>query len=173
MRIRGAILDELRRSDPSTRRIRVKRRELEAAITDVEQKLGRTATPFDMCDQLGLSAVDYQRWVDQANPVKVVSLDIAHDNGERAGSSLHDLLVDTDDVTGRDRLERAELVEQLTAYIAELPETPRKILAMYYTENMTFAAIARSFDLTEARISQIHRSTLQRLQRWIKTARDA
>ena len=172
MRIRGAILDELRRTDICSRRTRTRVRELEAAKNAVEQKLGRTATPFDMCESLGLSGEDYQKWVEEATPIRIVALDEKRGGDDGTGASLHELLADTNDETGREHLEKAELLELLTRHIAGLPEMPRKVLGMYYSENMTFSAIASAFDLTEARICQIHRGVLQGLRKWIKVARE-
>src|SRR5512135_1263948 len=68
MRIRGAILDELRRMDWCPRRARARSRKLKLAINDVEQRLGRAATDAEVCAALGLSEKEYQKWVEEAKP---------------------------------------------------------------------------------------------------------
>src|ERR1043166_5327758 len=68
MRIRGAILDELRRMDWGPRRARARSRKLKNAINDVEQKLGRAATDKDVWASLGLSEKEYQKWVEESKP---------------------------------------------------------------------------------------------------------
>jgi RNA polymerase sigma factor for flagellar operon FliA len=88
------------------------------------------------------------------------------------GASLHDLLADENDVTGRDNLEKAELLKLLTQRIAELPDIPRKILAMYYFENLRLAEIAAVFGLTESRICQIHAQTILALRAYLQRVRD-
>ncbi|NBR59564.1 MAG: FliA/WhiG family RNA polymerase sigma factor, partial [Opitutaceae bacterium] len=73
---------------------------------------------------------------------------------------------------GRDLLEREELVQLLTERMKELPEVPRKILAMYYFENLRLAEIAAVFELTESRISQIHSQTILGLRAYLARAQD-
>lgn len=172
MRIRGAILDELRRMDWCPRRARARSRKLKSAINDVEQKVGRAATDAEVSAALGLDAKEYAKWVDEAKPVTFIAIDQGSDNLEGQGPSLHDLLRDDNDVTGRENLEKAELVQLLTQRIAELPDIPKKILAMYYYENMRLAEIAEVFGLTESRICQIHAQTILGLRAYLQRVRD-
>ena len=172
MRIRGAILDELRRMDWCPRRARARSRKLKTAINDVEQKLGRAATDKEVCASLGLSDKEYQKWVEEAKPVTFVAIDQHAEGEEGEGASLHELLADEADVTGRDNLEKAELLQLLTQRIAELPDIPKKILAMYYFENMRLAEIAAVFGLTESRICQIHAQTILGLRGWLQRVKE-
>ncbi|MEO5961721.1 MAG: sigma-70 family RNA polymerase sigma factor, partial [Opitutaceae bacterium] len=172
MRIRGAILDELRRMDWCPRRARARSRKLKSAINDVEQKFGRAATGPEVCAVLGLSEKEYAKWVEEAKPVTFIAIDQHAEGDEGAGASLHELLADETDVTGRDNLEKAELLQLLTQRIAELPDIPKKILAMYYFENMRLAEIAAVFDLTESRICQIHAQTILGLRAWLQRVRN-
>jgi RNA polymerase sigma factor FliA len=172
MRIRGAILDELRRMDWCPRRARARSRKLKGAINDVEQKVGRAATDKEVCAQLGLTDKEYQKWVEEAKPVTFVAIDQHAEGEEGDGASLHELLADEADVTGRDNLEKAELLQLLTQRISELPDIPKKILAMYYFENMRLAEIAAVFGLTESRICQIHAQTILGLRGWLQRVRN-
>lgn len=172
MRIRGAILDELRRMDWCPRRARARSRKLKAAILDVEQKVGRAAADSEVCAALGLTRKEYEKWVEEAKPVTFIAIDQNADSEGGGGASLHELLADETDRTGRDHLEKAELLQLLTQRIAELPEIPKKILAMYYFENMRLAEIATVFDLTESRICQIHAQTILGLRGWMQRARN-
>ena len=172
MRIRGAILDELRRMDWCPRRARARSRKLKSAINDVEQKLGRAATDAEVCASLGLNPTEYEKWVEEAKPVTFVAIDQHAESDEGEGASLHELLADEADVTGRDNLEKAELLQLLTQRMAELPDIPKKILAMYYFENMRLAEIAAVFGLTESRICQIHAQTILGLRGWIQRVRN-
>ena len=172
MRIRGAILDELRRMDWCPRRARARSRKLKLAINEVEQKLGRAATDAEVCATLGLSEKEYQKWVEEAKPVTFIAIDQNTEGEEGEGASLHELLADEADKTGRDNMEKAELLQLLTQRISELPDIPKKILAMYYFENMRLAEIAAVFGLTESRICQIHAQTILGLRAWIQRARN-
>ncbi len=172
MRIRGAILDELRRMDWCPRRARARSRKLKSAINDVEQKVGRAATDAEVSAALGLDAKEYAKWVDEAKPVTFIAIDQGSESLEGEGPSLHDLLADENDVTGRDNLEKAELVQLLTQRIADLPDIPKKILAMYYYENLRLAEIAEVFGLTESRICQIHAQTILGLRAYLQRVRE-
>src|SRR5215204_5656712 len=136
MRIRGAILDELRRMDWCPRRARARSRKLKNAINDVEQKVGRAATDAEVSAALGIGPKEYEKWVEEAKPVTFIAIDQQADGDEGEGASLHELLADDADRTGRDHMEKAELLQLLTQRISELPDIPKKILAMYYFENM-------------------------------------
>ena len=121
-----------------------------------------------MQQRLGLSTKEYNRWMEEARPVSFVAIDGPADN-EHEGASLHEVIADENNVLARDRMEHEELLQLVAEKIQQLPEIPRKILAMYYFENMRLAEIAAVFHLTESRICQIHsqtvlglRATLQR-----------
>lgn len=172
MRIRGAILDELRRMDWCPRRARARSRKLKEAINTVEQKVGRAATDAEVCATLGLEAKEYAKWVEDARPVTFLAIDHKSEGEEGEGASLHELLADENDVTGRDTLEKQELLQLLTQRISELPDIPRKILAMYYFENMRLAEIAAVFSLTESRICQIHAQTIIGLRAYLQRVRN-
>ncbi len=172
MRIRGAILDELRRMDWCPRRARARGRKLKAAIGEVEQRLGRAATDEEVSKALGLSPKEYAKWVEEAKPVTFLAIDQTPEGEDGEGPSLHDLLRDETDVTGRDNLEKEELLQLLTQRIAELPDIPRKVLAMYYFENMRLAEIAAVFKLTESRICQIHSQVILGLRAYLQRAQN-
>ncbi|MBL9201907.1 MAG: FliA/WhiG family RNA polymerase sigma factor [Opitutaceae bacterium] len=172
MRIRGAILDELRRMDWCPRRARARSRKLKNAIIEAEQKHGRAATPQEVCEVLNIGPKEYEKWVEEAKPVTFIAIDQQTENDEGPGASLHELLADECDKTGRDNLEKAELLQLLTQRIAELPDIPKKILAMYYFENMRLAEIAAVFGLTESRICQIHAQTILGLRGWLQRMRE-
>lgn len=172
MRIRGAILDELRRMDWCPRRARARSRKLKNAINDVEQKVGRAATDVEVCAMLGIGPKEYEKWVEEAKPVTFIAIDQTGDGDEGEGGSLHEVLADEMDRTGRENIEKAELLQLLAQRIGELPDIPRKILAMYYFENMRLAEIAEVFDLTESRICQIHAQTILGLRAWLQRMKE-
>src|SRR3954464_11234631 len=107
MRIRGAILDELRRMDWCPRRARARSRKLKTAINEVEQKHGRAATDAEVCATLGLDKKEYEKWVEEAKPVTFIAIDQHAESDEGEVASLHELLADEANVTCRDKLEKA------------------------------------------------------------------
>ena len=171
-RIRGAILDELRRMDWCPRRTRARARKVKEAINALEQRLGRAASEPEICEELGLGPREYAKWLEESRPVTFIAIDQTNDGEDSEGASLHELLADPNDETGRDRMEKQELLELMTQRIAELPDIPRKILAMYYFEKMRLAEIAQVFGLTESRICQIHSQTILGLRAYISRARN-
>lgn len=171
-RIRGAILDELRRLDWCPRRARARSRQLKRAIIDVEQKLGRAATDEEVRAFLGLDGTEYAKWVEEAKPVTFLAIDQVAEGAEGEGPSLHEQLADEHDTTGRERLEKAEMLQLLTQRMTELPDIPRKILAMYYFEKLRLAEIATVFGLTESRICQIHTQTILGLRAYLQRVRE-
>ncbi len=171
-RIRGAILDELRRMDWCPRRTRARARKLKEAINGLEQRLGRAASEAEICEELGLTPREYAKWLEESRPVTFIAIDQTADGEDSDGASLHELLADPSDETGREKMEKQELLQLMTQRIAELPDIPRKILAMYYFENMRLAEIAQVFGLTESRICQIHSQTILGLRAYISRARN-
>jgi len=171
-RIRGAILDELRRMDWCPRRARARARKLKESINALEQKLGHTASEEEICSFLQISRKDYAKWLDESKPVTFIALDQALDGEDSDGPFLHEMLRDESDTTGRDRMEKSEMLQLMATRIAELPDIPKKILAMYYFENMRLAEIAAVFGLTESRICQIHSQTILGLRGFLGRARD-
>lgn len=171
-RIRGAILDELRRLDWCPRRARAKAKKLKESINELEQKLGRAASEEEVRLHLGLSPKEYAKWVEEAKPVCFVAIDQTAENEDSDGASLHELIADESDVSVRDRMEKDELMQLVAQRISELPDIPKKILAMYYFENMRLAEIAAVFNLTESRICQIHAQTVIGLRAYISRMRN-
>jgi RNA polymerase sigma factor for flagellar operon FliA len=170
-RIRGAILDELRRMDWCPRRARAKARKLKEAINEVEQQLGRQATEDEVRTHLGLSSKEYAKWLEESKPVCFVNIDSSTEHEESDGTSMHEFIADESDVPVRDRMEKDELMQLVAKRIEELPDIPKKILAMYYFENMRLAEIAAVFGLTESRICQIHAQTVLNLRAYIQRVR--
>ena len=163
MRIRGAVLDELRRLDWCPRRARAKARKIKEVINEIEQVTGSPASEDEIQQRLGLSTKEYNRWMEEARPVTFVAIDGSGDD-DSEGASLHEVIADENNVLARDRMEHEELLQLVAQRIQQLPDIPRKILAMYYFENMRLAEIAAVFGLTESRICQIHSQTVLALR---------
>jgi RNA polymerase sigma factor for flagellar operon FliA len=168
--IRGAVLDELRRMDCMTRGSREKAHKLTDAINQVEQRLQRPAEVEEICAELGVTEAEYERMLEEAAPISFLPLDGEAFSDSSEDVRLHEIIADDAQPTARDELERKELLQMVIERIQLLPDMPRKILAMYYFEDLRISEIAAAFGLTEGRISQIHTQAVLSLRAFITRA---
>jgi len=169
LRIRGAILDELRRLDWMPRSDRLQAKKLRAVVGELEQKLMRPATEHEIAEAMGLTHAAYLALLDQVRPITLISLDSspANDGGSEDGSAVHEAVSDDTLPDARDRAEKHEMMALLRERIKDLPDVPRKGLMMYYYEGMCLADIAEVFGLTESRICQIHAQAVISLRTYL------
>jgi RNA polymerase sigma factor FliA len=172
LRIRGAVLDELRRLDWRPRRARARARQLKETIQGLEQELGRPATEEEIRQRLQLSPKDFAQMLEEVRPACFVALDQTADEANPERGSLHETIADESVVLAADSMEKEELLRLVASRIQELPEVQRKVIAMYYFENMRLAEIAAVFNLTESRICQIHSQVVAGLRAYIARARN-
>jgi RNA polymerase sigma factor for flagellar operon FliA len=158
-RIRGAILDELRRADFLPRGRREKVRELERAVSACEQQDGTAPTPERIARELGVSLDEIDEILLSARSAATASLD------DGPGIELLGLLSDPrcDDPQGSAEWE--EMRGLLVAAIGELPEQDKTVITLYYGEELFLREIAEVLGVTESRVSQIHSRALYRLNR--------
>lgn len=171
-RIRGAILDELRRLDWFPRRARAKARKVKLMISDLEQSLGRAPTDEEIRIGLGLTTKEYNHWMVEIRPITFIAIDDAGENDDGGGANRHEMIADEQAVPVQTSMENVELSQLVAQKIQELPDIQRRVLAMYYHENMRLAEIAAVFNLTESRICQIHSRAILGLRAQIDLARD-
>jgi RNA polymerase sigma factor for flagellar operon FliA len=171
LRIRGAVLDELRRMDWMPRRSRAKAKEVKETVTALEQKLGRVATESEIAEALSLTLEEYFDLLDEVRPITCLELDglVSEEDDE---TTLHDLIGDDSLTSASDLMERKELVNLMAKRIQQLPDMQKKVLALYYFEEMRLAEIAAVFGVTESRICQIHTQAVVALRTYLKSAQD-
>lgn len=166
--IRGAVLDELRRMDYMSRGLREKAHKLAEATSEVEQRLQRPAVPAEICAELGISEAEYETLLEEATPVSFLPLDGEAFSESAEEIRLHEIIADEDQLSASEELEKKELLKLVVERIGELPDISKKVLAMYYFEDLRLAEIAAAFGLTEGRISQIHTQAVLSLRTYIK-----
>jgi RNA polymerase sigma factor for flagellar operon FliA len=164
-RIRGSIFDELRSMDWVPRSIRQKTRELEETIHTLEAKLGRAATDEEIAEDMKIPLEEFQTLLLRISGTSILSLnDVWYTgNGEdnisivesiEAPASLNpDIIVEKDEV-------KRVIVEA----IQELPDKEKKVLVLYYYEDLTLKEIGQVLGVTESRISQLHTKAILRLK---------
>lgn len=164
-RIRGAIFDELRALDWVPRSVRQKSRHIEETIASLEAKLGRAATNEEIASSLGMSTEEYNDLLLKVSSASIVSLTSKRFSGDSSDtSSIGDTIEAPSSLNPDVIIEREETIRIIREYVNELPEREKKVLIMYYTEEMTLKEIGRVLDVTESRVSQIHTSGLLKLK---------
>jgi RNA polymerase sigma factor for flagellar operon FliA len=166
IRIKGAVLDELRRASllPSgvNRQIRAAR----GLSQKIAEQTGIYPTDEELAEKLGVSVEDLYGLFETARARHFVSIDALTE--ERP--ALGELLATADTATPDSLLEKAELVEKLTEAIQELDERRLQIIILYYHQHLTMKQIADVLEITESRVSQLHASALfslsVKLEQW-------
>jgi len=154
-RIRGAIVDGLRKSDWVPRSVREKIRDINAAQVKLEKQLGRTPHDREVAAELGVSVHDLRTTYSKISYTNVVSIDemgIGDDTTPRAPATP---LLDADD----------DIPEGFLRAVHELPERDRVVIALYYWEGLTLAEIGQVLAVSESRISQLHSRATMTLRR--------
>ncbi len=167
MRIRGAILDELRRMDWMPRNARTNFKRLRKTVEELEQRLGRPASEDEVRDELKLSPKEYSELLDEVRPISFLPLDHNPTSDDGDETNLYEVIADDNLTSATDKMEKDEMIRMVAERINQLPEVPRKVLAMYYYEDMRLAEIAAVFGLTESRICQIHSQAILSLRTYL------
>ncbi|MGQ9524427.1 MAG: sigma-70 family RNA polymerase sigma factor [Armatimonadota bacterium] len=161
-RIRGEVLDALRRMDWIPRAMRQQIGELRSAFSSLEARLGRTPTDEEVCQYTGFTRDEYHSVLQAETMSAIMSLDGCCGRGEE---SLRERdIPDPHAPDPESTTEAAERREALARALAELPERERLVMALYYDEELTFKEIGRILGVSEARVCQIHGRALMRLR---------
>lgn len=151
--------------DFMSRTNRSKAKRLGSAISKLEQEQGGSVCQVSLCNEMHLTERELAELQEDVREVRFVSMD--ENQGESEDQSLHDIIPDVSRVSALDVLERKEVLSLLAQRMAKLPQTQKKVLAMYYYENMKLSEIAACFGLTESRICQIHTQTVGVLRSYL------
>ena len=163
LRIRGAILDQIRRMDWIPRTIRQKQKRIEAVIREVEQTTGRSATDEEIARGLGISDEEYLDWQSQMKITGLVSLneymeqgsDVPRDYNRHTTSSFE---------APEEKVEKEELTRVLGEALKLLTEKEQKVITLYYYEELTLKEISNILEVSESRVSQLHTRALQKMR---------
>ncbi len=163
LRIRGAILDQIRKMDWIPRTIRQKQKRIDAAIKEIETQYGRSATDEEIAKLLGITDEEYLDWQSQMKITNVVSLNEFLEQGSEvsneAGSTKSEAFDSPEEI-----LERDELKKILAQALELLTEKERKVIVLYYYEDLTLKEISNILEVSESRISQLHTRALQKMR---------
>jgi RNA polymerase sigma factor for flagellar operon FliA len=160
-RIRGAILDDLRRWDHAPRSVRRKQRQIAAAKEGLTSSLKRQPRSTETAGALGIDVETLWRWESESADVAQVPLDAPIDADRGHTTTPAELLVGGSAAEIEDRVNHGQEVELMKEALKTLPERERLVLTLYYFEELKLFEIADILDLTESRISQIRNAALR------------
>lgn len=163
LRIRGAILDQIRKMDWIPRTIRQKQKKIDVVIKEIEQASGHSATDSEIAQKLGISEDEFADWQSQMKITGLVSLNEYMEQGSDVAQdySRH--------TTARfdgpeEKIEKKELTRILKEALELLTEKERKVITLYYYEDFTLKEISHVLEVSESRISQLHTRALQKMK---------
>ena len=163
LRIRGAMLDELRNSDWLPRSMRQNMRKIEAAMSTLQQKLGHPPTESEVAKMLKLSLADYQDMLSDGGGHQLVYYEDFHnDGGEGSDSFLDRYAVDDSDPL-RSLLD-SDFRQSVIDAIDNLPPREKILMGLYYEEELNLKEIGAVMGVSESRVSQLHTQAVARLR---------
>jgi RNA polymerase sigma factor FliA len=168
VRIRGAILDEMRKMDWVPRSIHEKARKVQIVMERLEQINGRTPTTTEIASALELTPEQYDELLTQIKPATFICLDACITSEENGETLRHEMIADEDQDTPDMSADRKELARIIGERLEKLPPMQRKVLALYYFEDMRLREIAEAVGLTESRICQIHSQAILAIKNYIQ-----
>ncbi len=163
LRIRGAILDQIRKMDWIPRTIRQKQKRIDAVCKDIETRLGRSATDEEIASALGISDDEYLEWQSQMKITNVVSLNEYMEQGAEVPAEGNQFTTARFD-SPEENIEKEELKKVLEESLKHLTEKEKKVILLYYYEDLTLKEISNVLEVSESRISQLHTRALQKMK---------
>lgn len=159
IRIRGAMLDEIRKGDWTPRSVHKNGRAISEAITEVERETGADAKDVDVAKKMQVSLDDYHQMLSEVNAGKIIGIEdlgvtedvLTTDKNTGENSPLDDLL-------------EGSFQKALATAITTLPEREAIVLSLYYDEELNLREIGEVLDVSESRVSQIHSQAMLRLK---------
>lgn len=162
IRIRGAMLDEVRKQDWTPRSVYRKQREVSEAMRAIELETGKAAEPKDVAQRLEISLDEYFEILRDASGCRLFSLDAAKDE---YGYGYHEPKSETS--TPDQALSRDQQTEKIAAAVNNLPDRERLVLSLYYERELNLKEIGEVLGVSESRVCQIHSQAALRLRSMI------
>jgi len=160
IRIRGAMLDEIRRGDWAPRSVHRKSREVAAAVKSVEMRTGSDAKDTEVAEELGIDLETYYSILQDASGSRLFSFDDLTEGGDDSA-----LEAASGEISGpADEIQDEDFRAHLAKAIEGLPEREKLVLALYYDEELNLKEIGEVLGVSESRISQIHSQAALRLR---------
>ena len=163
LRIKGAILDQIRKMDWIPRTLRQKQRKLDEAQKAVEQRTGHAATDMEIAQELGLTDDEY---IEMQSQLKVTGLISLNEFMEAGGNEPEmETKSNVHFEQPEDKVSKDELKAKLEESLSLLTEKEKKVILLYYYEDMTLKEISKILEVSESRVSQLHTKALLKMRR--------
>ncbi|WP_206484713.1 RNA polymerase sigma factor FliA [Thalassotalea sp. G2M2-11] len=159
IRIRGAMLDEIRRGDWTPRSVHKNSRMVSEAIKSLEAELGRDVTDVEVAEKLDISLNEYHHILNEVSSGKIIGIE---DLG--VSEDIVQGIEDGDNDDPYQEIEQIVFKKALSECITTLPEREALVLSLYYDEELNLREIGQVLDVSESRVSQIHSQALHRLK---------
>jgi RNA polymerase sigma factor for flagellar operon FliA len=162
LRIRGSILDQIRKMDWIPRTVRQRQRKMDDAIKQVEMQTGKSATDEEVAAVLGLSEDELGSWQSQLKVTNIVSLNEFEENGPEpvCDTSHQSHFKQPEEV-----VEEEELKVVLSEALELLTDRERRVIELYYYEDMNLKEISQILGVSESRVSQLHTKALIKMRK--------
>ncbi|MGE4492437.1 MAG: FliA/WhiG family RNA polymerase sigma factor [Syntrophotalea sp.] len=168
-RMRGAVLDEVRRMDWFSRSMRQKQSRVCHAIESLEKRLGRPPEEAEVATEMDMSLDAYRQLLGEVSYLGCVSLhETIEDTAD--GPSLLDSIEDPNSPCPVEMVENSQLTQELARQIDRLTEKERLVVSLLYYEELSQKEIAEVMELSEGRVSQLHSQALLKLRTYIRRA---
>ena len=164
-RIRGAMLDELREADWLPRSLRRDMRRIEASISRLQQKLGRSPNETEIAAELDVPLAEYQQMLQESRGAQLVYYEDFHEEGQEDFFERFEFDSDTDPMA---LLQDERFKVELVRAIEHLPERERMLMGMIYEQELNLREIGAVLGVSESRVSQLHSQAVARLRGWMK-----
>jgi len=161
IRVRGAMLDEIRKNDWAPRSVHRKARKVAEAVRQIESMMGRDARDNEVAEALDMSLGEYHQTLQAASGYLVLSFDDLGADDEAVATNIN---LSSTPMTPFDGLQKEDFKRSLAEAISGLPERERLVMTLYYDEELNLREIGAVLGVSESRVSQIHSQALIRLQ---------
>jgi RNA polymerase sigma factor for flagellar operon FliA len=169
IRIKGAMLDELRSMDWAPRSVRREGGQLRQVRRELEATLGRPATDAEVAAGMGLDAAEFEELLRRNIPQRVVQIeDLGPRRADGDRGNAFNFLTDPNSPDPSEESERKDDFRLMLAAVADLQERSRLMITFYYLEGLNLKEIALIFGVTESRVSQIHTAALEILRKKVR-----
>ncbi len=165
-RIRGAMLDGLRDNDWLPRSLRRAQRRIDAATNAAAHRKGRTPTESELAEELAVSLPDCRRLLREARGAHLVHAEDLHGGADALECAVQEESTPANDPLAQ--LEDRQFREALVGAIERLPERERRVMGMYYEQDLNLREIAQVLGVTESRVCQLHSQAVRRLRERLK-----
>lgn len=170
IRIRGAIVDEMRRGDWAPRSVHRNTRKVSEAVANIERRTGRDARDVEVAEELGMELEEYYDILQDSASTRLFSLDEATEDDD---SKLDQPVTSVALLGPAEGVQNQAMQQALTEAIEKLPERERLVLSLYYEQELNLKEIGSVLGVSESRVSQIHSQTTARLRSRLSDWRQA